>query len=59
MVLDFRVFERGDLSFTLASQQDRRRENPFNPKQKGAGGGERENVKSAIVPLFKLSEHLL
>lgn len=65
MVLDFRVFERSGLSFTLASQLDRRRKNPFNPKQKGreagegAGGGERENVKSAIVRRFKLSEHLL
>lgn len=64
MVLDFRVFERSGLSFTLASQLDRRRKNPFNPKQKGreaggVGGGERENVKSAIVRRFKLSEHLL
>lgn len=41
MVLDFRVFERSDLSFTLASQQDRRRKNPFNPKQKGRGAGGR------------------
>ena len=57
-MLDFRVFERGDLSFTLASQQNGRRENPFNPKQKG-GCGETENVKSALVWPFKLSEHLL
>lgn len=39
MVLDFRVFERSGLSFTLASQLDRRRKNPFNPKQKGREAG--------------------
>ena len=49
MVLDFRVFERSDLSFTLASQQDRRRKNPFNPKQKGRGAGGRVVRREIMV----------